>query len=154
MLDCELTATLIDSCARFCCRQLFMLFAQALFNCSSPWLVNWVAKLAVLPLPAHPCLLVLLVQAMLECSSPWLVNLVATAQDDKNIYMLLEAVMGGELFAYLQVQGHCRFELCVESLCILFVALMLCVAWWLLYNPTGALQWRHSGNAQQALCYS
>lgn len=40
---------------------------------------------------------------MLECSSPWLVNLVATAQDDKNIYMLLEAVMGGELFAYLQV---------------------------------------------------
>jgi cGMP-dependent protein kinase len=41
---------------------------------------------------------------MLECSSPWLVNLVATAQDDKNIYMLLEAVMGGELFAYLQVR--------------------------------------------------
>ncbi|WIA19038.1 hypothetical protein OEZ85_003698 [Tetradesmus obliquus] len=41
-------------------------------------------------------------KAMLECSSPWLVNLVATAQDDKNIYMLLEVVMGGELFAYLQ----------------------------------------------------
>ena len=45
-----------------------------------------------------------LLQAMLECSSPWLVNLVATAQDDKNIYMLLEVVMGGELFAYLQVR--------------------------------------------------
>lgn len=45
-------------------------------------------------------------KAMLECSSPWLVNLVATAQDDKNIYMLLEAVMGGELFAYLQVCMH------------------------------------------------
>lgn len=44
-------------------------------------------------------------QAMLECSSTWLVNLVATAQDDKNIYMLLEAVMGGELFAYLQVRA-------------------------------------------------
>jgi cGMP-dependent protein kinase len=43
---------------------------------------------------------------MLECSSPWLVNLVATAQDDKNIYMLLEAVMGGELFAYLQVRTN------------------------------------------------
>ena len=40
---------------------------------------------------------------MLECNSPWLVNLVATARDDKNIFMLLEAVMGGELFAYLQV---------------------------------------------------
>jgi hypothetical protein len=45
------------------------------------------------------------VQAMLECSSPWLVNLVATAQDEKNIFMLLEVVMGGELFAYLQVRG-------------------------------------------------
>jgi cGMP-dependent protein kinase len=41
---------------------------------------------------------------MLECNSPWLVNLVSTARDDKNIYMLLEAVMGGELFAYLQVR--------------------------------------------------
>lgn len=48
------------------------------------------------------------VQCMLECSSPWLVNLVSTARDDKNIYMLLEAVMGGELFAYLQVcEGVC-----------------------------------------------
>lgn len=42
-------------------------------------------------------------QCMLECNSPWLVNLVSTARDDKNIFMLLEAVMGGELFAYLQV---------------------------------------------------
>lgn len=41
---------------------------------------------------------------MLECNSPWLVNLVSTSRDDKNIYMLLEAVMGGELFAYLQVR--------------------------------------------------
>jgi len=40
---------------------------------------------------------------MMDCNSPWLVNLVATTRDDKNIYMLLEAVMGGELFAYLQV---------------------------------------------------
>lgn len=39
----------------------------------------------------------------MDCNSPWLVNLVATAKDDKNIFMLLEAVMGGELFAYLQV---------------------------------------------------
>lgn len=41
---------------------------------------------------------------MVECNSPWLVNLVSTARDEKNIYMLLEAVMGGELFAYLQVR--------------------------------------------------
>jgi cGMP-dependent protein kinase len=41
---------------------------------------------------------------MIECNSPWLVNLVSTARDDKNIYMLLEAVLGGELFAYLQVR--------------------------------------------------
>lgn len=52
---------------------------------------------------------------MLECNSPWLVNLVSTARDDKNIYMLLEAVMGGELFAYLQTrraplsESHARF---------------------------------------------
>lgn len=44
-----------------------------------------------------------MLQCMVECNSPWLVNLVSTARDDKNIYMLLEAVMGGELFAYLQV---------------------------------------------------
>jgi serine/threonine protein kinase len=44
-------------------------------------------------------------QAMLECCSPWLVNLAGTAQDAKNVYMLLEAVMGGELFAYLQVSS-------------------------------------------------
>lgn len=52
------------------------------------------------------CCLVLscvVLQCMLECNSPWLVNLVSTARDDKNIFMLLEAVMGGELFAYLQV---------------------------------------------------
>lgn len=40
---------------------------------------------------------------MMDCSSPWLVNLVATTKDNKNVFMLLEAVMGGELFAYLQV---------------------------------------------------
>jgi hypothetical protein len=45
---------------------------------------------------------------MLEVDSPWLVNLAATLKDDRNIYMLLEAVLGGELFAYLQVatRGH------------------------------------------------
>jgi hypothetical protein len=40
---------------------------------------------------------------MLEVDSPWLVNLAATLRDDRSVYMMLEAVMGGELFAYLQV---------------------------------------------------
>jgi hypothetical protein len=40
---------------------------------------------------------------MLECDSPFLVRLYGTAQDDATLYMLMEAVMGGELFSYLQV---------------------------------------------------
>lgn len=47
-------------------------------------------------------------QAMLEVDSSWLVNLAATLKDERNIYMLLEAVMGGELFAYLQVSRSVR----------------------------------------------
>ncbi len=42
---------------------------------------------------------------MQECSSKFLVNLESTNQDDQTLYMLMEAVMGGELFGYLQVQG-------------------------------------------------
>lgn len=54
-------------------------------------------------------------QAMLEVDSPWLVNLAATLRDDRNVYMLLEAVLGGELFSYLQTrrealpEAHARF---------------------------------------------
>ena len=40
---------------------------------------------------------------LLECESPFLVKLHGTAQDDVNIYMMMEVVMGGELFGYLQV---------------------------------------------------
>lgn len=40
---------------------------------------------------------------MIECSSPFLVELVGTAQTDETLLMMMEAVMGGELFAYLQV---------------------------------------------------
>lgn len=65
-----------------------------------------------------PCLPLL--QAMLECSSPWLVNLVATSQDERNIYMMLEAVMGGELFAYLQV--HVATHACVLAVIIMCAA--------------------------------
>jgi cGMP-dependent protein kinase len=40
---------------------------------------------------------------MQECASPFLVSLHSTNQDDQTLYMLMEAVMGGELFNYLQV---------------------------------------------------
>lgn len=40
---------------------------------------------------------------MQECDSPFLVRLHGTNQDDQTLYMLMEAVMGGELFAYLNV---------------------------------------------------
>ena len=43
--------------------------------------------------------------AMAECESPFIVRLKGTSQDDKHIYMMMEAVMGGELFGYLQVGG-------------------------------------------------
>lgn len=39
---------------------------------------------------------------MLGCSCPWIVNLDATLQDEKHVYWLMEACMGGELFAYMQ----------------------------------------------------
>lgn len=52
---------------------------------------------------------------MLECDSGWLVNLIATLKDARNVYMLMEVVLGGELFAYLQTrraplqEHHARF---------------------------------------------
>ena len=52
---------------------------------------------------------------MLSQDSPWLVRLHATFQDPGSVYMLLEAVLGGELFAYMQArdrplsEGHARF---------------------------------------------
>jgi hypothetical protein len=42
---------------------------------------------------------------MMECQSPFLVCLHGTNQDDQTLYMLMEAVMGGELFTYLQVRA-------------------------------------------------
>ena len=64
---------------------------------------------------------------MQECCSPWLVNLVATAQDSKNVYMLLEAIMGGELFAYLQARAVLQ---AVTACCArrLLLSLRLCGA--------------------------
>ena len=38
-----------------------------------------------------------------ECNSPFMVNLLASFKDQAYLYMLLECIMGGELFTYLQV---------------------------------------------------
>ncbi|KAF5835635.1 putative cGMP-dependent protein kinase [Dunaliella salina] len=48
---------------------------------------------------------------MLECRSSFLVSLDSTNQDDETLYMLMEAVMGGELFGYLQARGRALSEL-------------------------------------------
>lgn len=39
---------------------------------------------------------------MAECDSPFLVNLVAAFQDKTQLYMLMELVQGGELFAFMR----------------------------------------------------
>jgi serine/threonine protein kinase len=51
---------------------------------------------------------------MMMLQHPFIVNLYATFQDDRRLYMLLEFVNGGELYAYLQTEGklpsdHARF---------------------------------------------
>ena len=41
---------------------------------------------------------------MAECASPFMVALAAGFQDDQFLYLLLEAVMGGEFFTYMQAR--------------------------------------------------
>ena len=38
-----------------------------------------------------------------ECKHPFIVNLQRTFKDKNHVYMLLDLVLGGELFTYLQV---------------------------------------------------
>ena len=46
---------------------------------------------------------------MAECDCPFMVNLVTSFKDDSHLYMLMECVMGGELFTYLQSRpGHLK----------------------------------------------
>ena len=42
-------------------------------------------------------------EIMQELQSPFIVNLNATFKDKHNVYMLIDAIMGGEVFTYLQV---------------------------------------------------
>ena len=54
-------------------------------------------------------------QIMAECDCPFMVNLVTSFKDGAHLYMLMECVMGGELFTYLQSrpgplkEDHARF---------------------------------------------
>lgn len=54
-------------------------------------------------------------QIMAECDCPFMVNLVTSFKDAAHLYMLMECVMGGELFTYLQSRAgplkedHARF---------------------------------------------
>jgi cGMP-dependent protein kinase len=54
-------------------------------------------------------------QIMAECDCPFMVNLVTSFKDGTYLYMLMECVMGGELFTYLQSrpaplkEDHARF---------------------------------------------
>ena len=49
-------------------------------------------------------------QMMKECSHPFLLALVGTYQDKNNLYMLLEFIIGGELFSLLQKQDKLGFN--------------------------------------------
>ncbi len=49
-------------------------------------------------------------QMMKECSHPFLLALIATYQDKNNLYMLLEFIIGGELFTLLQKQEKLGFN--------------------------------------------
>ena len=54
-------------------------------------------------------------QIMAECDNPFLTNLVTSFKDATSLYLVMEAVMGGELFTYLQQrpaplrEEHARF---------------------------------------------
>eukprot|EP00873_Tetraselmis_striata_P025622 jgi/Tetstr1/445886/TSEL_003524.t1 len=43
---------------------------------------------------------------LMECKNDFIVNLVATAQSEEKLYMMMEPVLGGELFTYLRKRGE------------------------------------------------
>jgi serine/threonine protein kinase len=72
---------------------------------------------------------------MADCDSPFLTNLVSSFKDNTHLYLLLECVMGGELFTYLQVwfpsDWSCPFKLrlciaaCTKDVLDLKICLMI-----------------------------
>ena len=59
---------------------------------------------------------------MTECDSPFLVNLLGSFQDETQLYMLMELVMGGELFAFMRK----RRKAFRESWAKFYVAAVIC----------------------------
>ncbi len=84
-------------------------------------------------------------QVMAECDCPFMVNLVTSFKDSSHLYMLMECVMGGELFTYLQSRSgplkedHARF----------YTASVVCG---LEYMQERNLMWRYTHSA--SLCMS
>jgi len=58
---------------------------------------------------------------MMECMNPFLVNLVTTFKDSQFLYMLMETVMGGELFTYLQNKDSplSESDACFYAACVI-----------------------------------
>lgn len=52
---------------------------------------------------------------MAECQNPFLVNLQGSFQDQENLYLVMETVMGGELFYYLQAHKGPLSESCAPT---------------------------------------
>lgn len=84
-------------------------------------------------------------QIMAECDCPFMVNLVTSFKDGSHLYMLMECVLGGELFTYLQSRSgplkedHARF----------YAASVVCG---LEYMQEHNLMWRCSLQLLLALC--
>lgn len=45
-------------------------------------------------------------QVMAECDCSFMVTLVTSFKDEAHLYMLMECIMGGELFTHLQARTH------------------------------------------------
>lgn len=86
-------------------------------------------------------------QIMAECDCPFMVNLVTSFKDSSHLYMLMECVMGGELFTYLQSRSgplkedHARF----------YTASVVCG---LEYMQERNLMWRYRHSVSSCLCMS
>lgn len=57
---------------------------------------------------------------MAMCKSPFMVGFVAPFEDEDFSYILMEAVPGGDLAAYVQVTGGKQFEVQISYLLVVF----------------------------------
>ena len=66
---------------------------------------------------------------MAECSCSFMVNLVAAFNEGPYLYLLMECIMGGELFTYLQVCGAepLAYLLCARAAELIALAWLPCL---------------------------